>query len=36
MDTFTELYDVSGGIRGTLIELQKEVQIAQSAKPKKR
>jgi hypothetical protein len=34
MNSFTELYDVAGGIRSTLIELQKEVTIAQSSQPK--
>ena len=33
MDAFTQVYDVAGGIRSTLIELQREVTIAQG-KPK--
>jgi hypothetical protein len=36
MDSFTQVYDVAGGIRSTLIELQKEVTIAQSAPSKPR
>ena len=36
LDSFLELYDVAGGQRATLIELQREVQLLRAPAEKER